>query len=293
MDSAAPAAGVSGRPDSPGDLGLTASIVIPAHNEEFAIRRGLGTVLGASAPGEFDVVVVANACADRTAAVAWECGGSDVRVIEVAQGGKPNALNLGDQAARAFPRLYLDADVELSTAGARAMISALRTARAAVANPQLDLGGCRAPARAYWQAWQARNRAPRSGTGCYGLSSAGRAAFPAFPDVVGDDQFIARLLDPEVVDSARTVVRPPRTLSAILRRRVRIERGNQQLAHRASPAGQPLSSNTSRSAGGGLAGQAILISIHLAARFWARLVPRGGWNQDHSSRSRPEEPESP
>ena len=44
------------------------SIVVPAHNEEAVIAANLRRLLEGSAPGEFDVVVVANACADGTAA---------------------------------------------------------------------------------------------------------------------------------------------------------------------------------------------------------------------------------
>ncbi|WP_205315402.1 glycosyltransferase, partial [Nonomuraea lactucae] len=85
-----------------------ASVVIPAHNEEAVLGAGLAALLGGAEPGEFDVVVVANACSDRTAEVARAAG---VRVVETPTGGKAGALRLGDAACRAFPRLYLDADV--------------------------------------------------------------------------------------------------------------------------------------------------------------------------------------
>ena len=56
-----------------------ASVVIPAHNEEAVLGRCLRVLLAGSTPGELDVVVVANACTDRTAEIAREAG---VRVVE-------------------------------------------------------------------------------------------------------------------------------------------------------------------------------------------------------------------
>src|SRR5215475_4602896 len=77
------------------------SIVIPAHNEEASIGSNLGHLLAGAAPDEFDVVVVANACADRTADIART---HNVRVIETPQPGKANAVRIGDAACRMFPR---------------------------------------------------------------------------------------------------------------------------------------------------------------------------------------------
>ena len=93
-----------------------ASVVIAAHNEAAVIDRCLDALLADAAPGELDVTVVANGCTDDTAAVAGTRAG--VRVVDLPEPGKVAALNAGDAVAVGFPRLYLDADVVLSTAGA-------------------------------------------------------------------------------------------------------------------------------------------------------------------------------
>ena len=103
------------------------SIVIAAHNEATVIGRCLDTLLADAHPGEFDVTVVANGCSDRTAEVAGARTG--VRVLDVAQPGKSNALNVGDTAAQGFPRIYLDADINASTEVARALVGALSRVR--------------------------------------------------------------------------------------------------------------------------------------------------------------------
>jgi hypothetical protein len=87
------------------------SVVIPAHNESAVLAATLERLLAGTVPGEFDVIVVPNACTDATAAIARAAG---VTVIETPVPGKVPALRLGDEACQVFPRIYLDADVLLS-----------------------------------------------------------------------------------------------------------------------------------------------------------------------------------
>ncbi|MGA8273701.1 MAG: glycosyltransferase, partial [Candidatus Sulfotelmatobacter sp.] len=84
------------------------SIIIPAHNEGAVIARTLKAMTDGAQPAELDIIVVCNGCSDDTAAVARRFSPA-VRVLETAIAGKTNALNLGDEAARSFPRVYVDA----------------------------------------------------------------------------------------------------------------------------------------------------------------------------------------
>src|SRR6187431_2740219 len=103
---------------------MTVSIVIPAHDEESVIGRCLAALTDGAAEGELDVVVVCNGCKDGTAAAA-RAAAPAARVIEIEAASKPRALNAGDAAARAFPRLYVDADVVLSLAAVRRVAAVL------------------------------------------------------------------------------------------------------------------------------------------------------------------------
>lgn len=209
------------------------SIVVPAHNEEAVIAGNLRRLLVGATPGEFDVIVVANACVDRTADAAREAG---VRVVETPVPGKPNALRLGDAACHAFPRIYLDADVELDAASVRALAAAARTpgVLACAPVPRLDLAGVGRLARRVHRVHEqlvAPNRA-LAGTGVYVLSEAGHARVFPIPDVISDDGFVHASFAPDervVVAEARSLVRPARTVRAYLHRRVRVRRGNRQL----------------------------------------------------------------
>src|SRR5260370_7459735 len=71
-----------------------------------------------------DIIVVANGCADATAEVAASFGPA-VRVLTLPVACKHEALAAGDRAAAGFPRIYVDADVELRLHDVRALAAAL------------------------------------------------------------------------------------------------------------------------------------------------------------------------
>jgi glycosyltransferase involved in cell wall biosynthesis len=214
-------------------MGPRASIVVPAHDEVAVIGATLERVLRDAAPGEFDVVVVCNGCTDDTAAVAAAIPG--VRVVETPVGSKTVALNLGDSATSVFPRVYLDADIEVDTASVRAVVGALEEgALVAAPRPRVDLSGCGPAARLYFTVWSRLGyvREHVVGSGCYALSAAGRARFGTFPDLVADDLFVYSLFRAEErvnPGGASFVIRPPRTIRGTLDRRTRIVFGNLQL----------------------------------------------------------------
>ncbi len=61
------------------------------------------------------------------------------------------------------------------------------------------------------------------------------------PDVISDDGWVHNSFAPDervVVPDARSVVRPARTVRAHLKRRIRVRRGNEQLAALGRPAPQ-------------------------------------------------------
>lgn len=222
-----------------------ASIVVPAHNEEAVIAANLRRLLDGSRPGEFDVVVVPNGCSDRTAELARTVDG--VRVIESPRAGKVNALHLGDQACETFPRIYLDADVELTADSVRALVAAAGRPGVLACAPamRLDLAGVRWLARrthAVHDRLVAPNRA-LAGVGVYVLTEAGHGRVFPIPDVLSDDGWVHNSFQPDervVVPEAVSVVRPARTVRAHLKRRIRVRAGNRQLAAagRAAPEGR-------------------------------------------------------
>lgn len=222
-----------------------AAVIVPAHNEEAVIGRTLRRLLAGTAPGELHVVVVPNACADRTAEVARRAG---VTVVETGTPGKANALRVGDEhCGTLFPRVYLDADVELTADAVRALVAACARpgVLACAPVPELDLDGVGPVARRMHRVQErlvAPNRA-LAGVGVYVLTERGHArAFPIPAEVISDDGWVHRSFarhERAVVPEARSVVRPARTVRAHLRRRVRVRLGNRQLDALGLPAREP------------------------------------------------------
>ncbi|MFG3346324.1 glycosyltransferase [Streptomyces sp. NPDC048018] len=223
------------------------SIVIPAHNEERTLGRLLDRLLDGSSADEFDILVVCNGCTDATADVA-AARGPRVRVVETPVPSKHEALRLGDEHAHGFPRIYVDADVELGAADVRALTGALTGpdgVLAAAPERELPMTGCSWRVRAYYRVWQ-RLPAVRDGLfgrGVIAMSGEGHARVAALPPLMADDLAASLAFGPAeraVVPTARVVVRPPRTWADLIRRRVRAATSTAQLEdhqRRSAPAG--------------------------------------------------------
>ena len=277
------------------------SVVVPAHDEGSVIRRCLDALFEGFTPGELEVVVVCNGCADQSAAVA-RSSGHPVRVMELRSASKPAALRAGDAAVTAFPRLYLDADVVLPGAAARLVMERLRSGALAARPPiRYDAEASSAPVRGYYRA---RSRIPAVlgslwGAGVYGLSAAGRKRFGVFPDLVGDDLWVDghfESAEVEIVDCPPVVVVAPRRSRDLLRvlRRVYAGKGERASAHNQGGRAPETSASTLRDLGRLLAvGPAATLDVATYAAFaaGARLtLPFGllvgdGWERDDSSRA--------
>ncbi|MFF1369021.1 glycosyltransferase family A protein [Streptomyces virginiae] len=299
------------------------SIVIPAHNEGRVIGRLLDALLAdTSVPGP-DIVVVCNGCTDDTARVAAGRGDDRVRVVEIPTPSKHQALRVGDEHAKGFPRLYVDADVVVGAADVRALVGALeRNPELLAAAPGRDipLAGCAWPVRAYYRVWQ-RLPAVREGLfgrGVIAVTEPGHERLAALPPLMADDLAASLAFGPgerRVVEAARVVVRPPRTWSDLIRRRVRAatssaEFERYQAARRAEApepvseqaperAPEPVSEQTARTGTADLRallwarpallpGVVVFVVAALAARRGSRKAIRdqdfSTWLRDESSR---------
>ncbi len=211
------------------------SVVIAAHNEEAVLGACLDSILNQAAhSGQLDIVVSANACTDSTVTVARERG---VTVVDRPQAGKAAALNAGEAVAHGFPRIYLDADIVAppnAIAELEAVLASARGALAAVPRRRLNTTGRPWLVRAYFSI---NERLPAFTDGLFGrgmiaVNAEGRARFGAFPEMVADDLFLDSLFlssEKVVVPEVEVVVEAPFTLDDLMRRLVRVRRGNSQM----------------------------------------------------------------
>ena len=273
------------------------AVIVPAYNEASVIKRTIAALSQAAVDGYIELIVVCNGCTDDTAAIARSVPG--VRVVELEQGSKPGALNAGDAAATLWPRLYLDADVEISADAVLAVLDRLALGDVLAARPaaRYDFGGASPLVRSYYRA---RLRIPQHklamwGAGAYGLNARGHQRFGAFPMVTGDDFFVDTQFgahEKVVVATDPSVVRTPVDVKSLLAVRRRSHRGTTEV-----PAGQQGSNRRTRSTSkstavtalrtirgpGSALDAAVYLGIAVAAR-WGGGRART-WERDDSSRS--------
>lgn len=281
------------------------SVVIPAHNEERVIRRCLEALTNGTGmpPVAFplEVVVVCNGCTDQTAAVARQF--PQVTVTEIPESSKVAALNTGDEVVTALPRIYLDADSELSLASARSLLRETvqhKDPAIVTASVEFETGGCSAFARSYIRGSK-RTSFVKFGVnagGVYALNGSGRARFGRFPELTNDDFYVSSLFDTheQIIDrGAKVITRPPKDVRSLIRVRSRIYYGNREVEARRPPNRVPwrgwrnvayaIRHARSLSEAGDLV---VYIGVNIIAKRTAFKMAHAGsppkWQRDDSSR---------
>ncbi len=213
-----------------------ASVVIPAYNEGKTITRCLTTLLEGAEGGELEIVVVCNGCHDDTAERARAFLASNVFVLETKTASKSHALNLGDSHASHFPRVYLDADIQITIEVMRDLVKLLAT------NEEVLLSAPRAVVdfeasdpfvRAYYRVWTQLPyfREAMVGSGIYAFSERGRRRFGEFPKIIADDEYARRMVSPAERASSKGTFRisAPRTIQSLLAVNSRVRAGMYEL----------------------------------------------------------------
>jgi glycosyltransferase involved in cell wall biosynthesis len=276
----------------------TGTIIIAAHNEEAVIGRTLDALVDVRAEGQILVVVVCNGCTDRTAEAARARSG--VAVAELALASKAAALREGDRIAVPGPRIYLDADIVLTSRAAVDVLTALSNGAIAGRPPHVfDTRGASRIVSAWYRVRQDLPSISTAlwGAGCYALSEAGRQRFDEFPDIVSDDLFIDSKFAREevtIVDTDNIVVTTPRRLSDLLRILRRSYRTQTEIAAAgtALSAGQRAQLRDLWSISARSPRRICDVIVYVAVVVWARIQTRmfpasERWERDASSRMAP------
>jgi glycosyltransferase involved in cell wall biosynthesis len=287
------------------------SVLVPAHNESAVVGRCLHHLFLGIDASDLEVAVVCNGCHDDTAAIA-RASGHPVQVIELAVASKPAALRAGDRLLRAFPRLYLDADVVLPGPAARRVLEHLARDGSVAARPPFRYETAHASAlvRRYYRA---RSQVPAVmgsiwGAGVYGLSAAGRARFGDYPDVVADDLFVHQHFDQDEIDivgDEPVVVMAPAHYRDLLKVMRRAYRGATEthLANEGSARQAARSRSTTRTtlrdvlrlcrSFSGSVDAATYALVAISARAYITLGRSTRWERDESSRTVTATPRDP
>jgi hypothetical protein len=113
-------------------------------------------------------------------------------VLDLAEGGKLNALNAGDAAASGGARLYLDADVTVSPALLNQLAAALEGAAPRYASGAVQITARGWVSRAYARIWRQVPFMAQGVPGCgvFAVNAAGRQSWENFPAIISDDTFV-------------------------------------------------------------------------------------------------------
>jgi GT2 family glycosyltransferase len=271
------------------------AIVIPAHNEEKVIARLLSRLSGLAESGRVQIVVACNGCTDDTAGIALSFPG--VTVVKIDESSKTAALNAAERAVDQFPRLYVDADVEISPSTVGSVFRHLEAGASEAARPvaSYDVSASSRLVRCYFRARRQANVGSQAlwGAGVYALSETGRSRFGRFPDVVADDLFIDSLFttsEKAVIDGPAVIVRVPRDAKTLLSVLGRTVRGSAELRSTGPLRGfGPSSSGTLRQlvtsvrSPRGVLDAVVYVCFSTLARVSTTALP-AGWERDESSR---------
>ena len=271
------------------------SVVIPAYNEAGVIGRLLDALDVPGLRDHLEVVVACNGCTDDTEAVA-RAHPLAPAVLSLAEGSKHRALVAGDAHATAFPRFYVDADVVVGASDLLAMADHLEDHLVVAPGRVLRTERSAWVVRSYYTVW-AQLPAVREGLfgrGVIGVSREGFLRLGARPEVLGDDLWVdqtfsdaERVVDP----SAGAEIQAPRTVGDLLRRRVRAQQGNRQLAARPTAHGRGGSGPRDvvrivRSGAASPVAGVVFVAVTLGGRLLARARRDDvSWLRDESSRA--------
>ena len=213
-------------------------------------------------------------------------------------------MRLSEDYARGFPRLFIDADVELGTDDARALAAALAEPGILAVAPDRThtVDGRSWVVRSYYDIWERLPVVQNGlfGRGVFGVSELGHRRLATMPQAMSDDLIASVAFtstERKVVSGARVVVHPPVTTGDLIRCRVRALTGTVQLQRQLpEPVAEARTSTADlvgivRSAPRTAPRMAIFLAVTLWTRLKARRALRTGdfatWLRDESSRTIP------
>jgi glycosyltransferase involved in cell wall biosynthesis len=218
-------------------------VIIPVRDEAEVLPTSLRSLLRQDFSGVMRLIISDNGSTDKTIEVAkswadrFEQAGHEVWILHLPQGNKPAALNAADGPAAALPRIYLDADIELSANCVTEVVAALTSnSGVMMCCPQLQIAPTRGWFSRRWgRVWTQLPWVSQDaiGGGVYAVSAEGRRRWQRFPNIVAEDAFVQvqfRREERQVLPNCQFLIRLPDDFSDLVAIRTRQIRGNRELS---------------------------------------------------------------
>ena len=236
--------GASIRAHVSGRAQASVSVLIPAHNEAAFIPLCLKSLVRQNLSQVMRVIVIDNGSTDNTAEVAsqwapqFTAAGHELIVLHLPKGNKPAALNAGEiLAVPDSPRVYLDADVQLSPGCIAKIVQTLgQDPSIWMCCPVMRVSPSKSwVTRTYARTWTGLPwvNGDAIGGGFYAVSAEGRKRWDRFPNIVAEDVFVQsqfRKDERRVVADEYFEIPLPDGLADLIQVRTRWVRGNQELS---------------------------------------------------------------
>lgn len=213
-----------------------ATIIIAAYNEASVIRETLQQLHRAHAPSSYQILVICNGCTDDTEKIIHD-EFQNVLCHSLKKSSKALAIRHAESLNPGFPRLYLDADINLSAADADRFISKARDHELEallIPSSKVTTTQCSTMVKAFYRAWYNTPHVQTFGygAGAYLINQAGRDRFGLWPELVADDAFIRsqfRTEETHLIQSIKVGVKAPKTLWSLIKVKARSKFGNLEL----------------------------------------------------------------
>lgn len=210
------------------------SIIVPIHNEATALSMN-SAILLSGLPDFAQIVFVCNGCTDDSVDILSKLQDPRVMIMQLPQAGKAAAINAAESECWLFPRFYIDADVTISGGDLARLALQLDDEAVELVAPkiQFDQTGASWAARAFNNLWlQLPHGQHEAFQQVIGVSRAGRGRWHELPLVTADDSFMLSMVPTarrRIISDVVAIVRPPRTIGALIGTRIRILRGLNEL----------------------------------------------------------------
>jgi glycosyltransferase involved in cell wall biosynthesis len=212
------------------------AVIIPAYNEERVIGNILESLKLGIEKKWFSVVVACNGTSDNSVEHIRNRYPM-ITCLDIKKASKTNAINEAEKINLGFPRIFIDADVVISSDAVKNMISYIdKIEGPAVVAPRGIINTSKSDVlvRKYYSAWTKTvfYLEHGFGSGVYCLNKKARSTFECFPEIIADDGFVREVVSHKqffVCEQAESLVEAPRTINDLLNIKIRSKLGNIQL----------------------------------------------------------------